>query len=177
MPRTTRRSAAALLTLAVLAVGGCGSQGDGAVPDPSSAAKTSFPSLSAASGDPTLPSMATASPAAGQVVQVAGPFDDRFRLQGLQLDGSSVKGSITITSDVSELLELQVVAGFHDASGKLLGTARFTHHLDAEHVHDEASQGASATPNQTEEFVIKAPAGIAGQVASASVGVPVLVNE
>ncbi|HIW28988.1 MAG TPA: hypothetical protein H9987_03100 [Candidatus Luteococcus avicola] len=177
MPRPTRRT---VLTaaLASLALGACSSE-EVTAPDPSSAAMTSFPSLTPASGDPTPASMATASPAAGQVVQVAGPFDDRFTLSGLTLDGSTVSGTLRITSDVSELLELQVVAGFHDASGRLLGTSRFTHHLDGAHTHEEASAapGASVDPHPSEEFEIKAPAGIASKVVSASVGVPVLVNE
>lgn len=117
----------------------------------------------------------------GSVVQVKGPFDDRLTLDQLAYDGRQVTGRVTITSDVSELLELQVLAGFHDADGRLIGTARFTHHLDGAHDHGGAEQESPAAPASTaqpsEEFTIAVPQELRGRARSATVAVPVLVNE
>lgn len=155
---------------ATLLVRGAG-PGTDEVPDPASAARTAFPGLAAAGGDPELPGLAAARPAPGTVEVVAGPFDDRLDLGGLRLDDDSVTGTVTVTSDVSELIELQVVAGFYDAGGTLLGTGRFTHHAgDQEHGH-------AGPPSEEETFEVAVPEDLGGTVVSAAVGVPVLVNE
>ena len=85
----------------------------------------------------------------------AGPFDDRFLLENLAFDGASVSGAVRVTSDVSAVLDLEVVAGFYDDKGALLGTGRFVHHL----VDDGSHSGA---PEELVTFTI---------------AVPVLVNE
>ncbi|MBC7723951.1 MAG: hypothetical protein H7146_04265, partial [Burkholderiaceae bacterium] len=87
----------------------------------------------------------------------------------LSFDGATVSGAVRITSDVSDLLELEVVAGFYDVDGTLLGTDRFVHHLGDE-VHD-------GPPVESEAFTIAVPAPLAGRVGAVAVGVPVLVNE
>ncbi len=164
-------TAGAVGVAATLLVRGAGSQAE-ALPDPASAVRTEFPGLTAATGDPDLPGLATAHPEPGSVGVVAGPFDDRFELSGLELaDDGTVTGTVTITSDVSALIELEVLAGFYDADGELLGTGRFTHHegLDA---HSHAGR-----PSQDEEFEIEVPGHLDSAVAAAAVGVPVLVNE
>lgn len=164
--------AVAIAVLLVLATAGTwwAFQGSGGAGDPQSAAKTSFPDLQPATGPPGLPSLETLSPRAGQVVQAAGPFDDRFRLRQLTFDGTTVRGSAEITSDVSELLEFEALAGFYDRSGKLVGTGRHVYHLDADHGHDAEGELAH-------EFSIAVPQNLRGAAVSAAVGVPVLVNE
>lgn len=141
------------------------------VPDPASAARTELPGLTAPTGDPELPGLAAADPAPGTVAVVEGPFDDRLDLTGLTLADDAVTGVVTVTSDVSELIELQVLAGFYDADGRLLGTGRYTHHAsDEEHGH-------AGPPSQEEPFEIEVPGDLDGTAVSAAVGVSVLVNE
>ena len=65
-------------------------------------------------------------------------------MDGLRLDAAGVHGSATITSDVSDILELEVVAGFYDDQGRLLGTGRFVHHLDEGTGHATRSPGHPA---------------------------------
>jgi hypothetical protein len=102
---------------------------------------------------------------------VAGPFDDRLRMRHLDLAGDVVAGSVDVTSDVSDILELQVLAGFYDRHGSLLGTGRFVHHLVEDgHQH-------TGPPEEEVDFRIAAPQRIRDRVAAAAVGVPVLVNE
>lgn len=174
--RTTAVSVAAALALA-----GCGGAGNGgsaasSTPTPSTSPSpvmvTSFPDLPAPTGEPDLPGIAAAAPAsAGSVGHIPGPFDDRVQLGPLTFDGQRVVGSLDVTSDVSDLLELQVLAGFYDASGTLIGRGRFTHHLDEETHHDDGP------PSEHEAFTIAVPKKLHGQAVSAAVGVPVLVNE
>jgi hypothetical protein len=165
------------VVLAALALSACSTaapEGGGAAApgaSPSPVVTTSFPDLPAPTGDPELPGLATAAPAAGTVGRVPGPFDDRFRLAGLRFDGRAVSGGLDVTSDVSDLLELQVLAGFYDARGRLIGQGRFTHHLD-EDTHQD-----SGPPSEHERFSITVPARLRGKAVAAAVGVPVLVNE
>jgi len=142
--------------------------------DPQSAARTALPDLTPASGPPTLESLETVAPAPGQVVQAAGPFDDRFRLSGLRFDGRTLTGTATVTSDVSEILELEAVAGFYDRDGRLLGTARDVYHLDESAGGHAEHEG---TPDERHPIRITVPAPLRGQAVAAAVGIPVLVNE
>ena len=145
-----------------------------ALPDPAAAVRTSFPDLQPAAAEPPLAGMAQLSPAPGSVVQAPGPFDDRLVLDGLTLDDRGVHGSALVTSDVSEILEFEAVAGFYDADGRLLGTGRFVHHLDESAVDPAEHTGL---PDEREEFSIPFPADLPGTAVSAAVGLPVLVNE
>ena len=141
--------------------------------DPATAARTSFPDLVPATGEPPLPSLVTLRPPAGTVAQAAGPFDDRFRFGRLRFDGRTVRGTTTITSDVSDLLELEVLAGFYDADGTLLGTAREVYHLD----ESRPETGHEGVPEEARTFAIAVPRQLRGEAVAAAVGVPVLVNE
>jgi hypothetical protein len=148
-------------------------------PEPASdlaavAARTSFPGLEPAASEPQLPGLTALRPRPGEVVQAAGPFDDRFLLRDLRLDAGTLYGSAQITSDVSDVLEFEALAGFYDEQGRLLGTGRFVHHLDEGHVHEGEQAGP---PSELAEFSIPVPAEAAGRAVSAAVGVPVLVNE
>lgn len=183
--RRPSSSAVAALLLGLLGLLGtataCGASGEdddgrgSAAPvEPSTVMQTSFPDLPAPTGEPTLAGIDAATPGVGDVVTVPGPFDDRFTLADLDVREGEVTGHLTIVSDVSDVLELQVLAGFYDAGGDFLGTGRATYHLD------EATEDGSSTegpPSELEEFTIKAPSRYAARVASAAVGVPVLVNE
>ncbi len=136
-------------------------------------ARTRLTEPAVATGDPEPAGLRTARPTAGRVVRLAGPFDDRYRLRDVRLatERGAVSGTLRVTSDVSDLLELQVVAGFYDRQGRYLGLGRFTHHLEeGGHTHE-------GPPSETEAFTVRAPAGVRDRVASASLGVPVLVNE
>ena len=127
---------------------------------PPFAVATTLPGLAAPTGEPQLASIARLHPTAGAVVPAAGPFDDRFVLQDLRFDGARVSGIVDVTSDVSEVLELQVLAGFYDTNGALLGTDPTT-----------------GTPQEHTVFSIAVPAEFTGRAVSVSLGVPVLVNE
>ena len=181
---TTRRIAAAVAVAVVAAViGGAGAWalsgqdlGDRSQaarvhpPDPAAAARTDFPGLQHAAGEPDLPDLRTVHPRPGSVATLAGPFDDRFELSALQLGTRAVTGRLHVTSDVSDLLELQVLVGFYDDRGSLLGTGRYVHHLVEEHAH-------AGSPSEVEDFRVAIPGRIRDRVASAAVGVPVLVSE
>jgi hypothetical protein len=165
-----------LITLLVLLVAGAawlGLRSTSGAGDPQAAARTSFPDLQPATGAPTLASLATLEPAAGSVVEAPGPFDDRFRLQRLRFDGTTVSGTATITSDVSDILELEAVAGFYDRAGVLIGTGRDVYHLDESTV-DPSHAGV---PDEAHPISIRVPPELAGRAVSAAVGIPVLVNE
>ena len=118
-----------------------------------------------------LRSVAEAHPSPGTVVRAEGPFDDRFTITRLRLRPTAVTGVLTVTSDVSDLLELQVLAGFYDRRGRLLGTGRHVHHGPQHH------EDSTGPPSEVERFSVTVPRRLRGEVVSAAVGVPVLVNE
>ena len=134
------------------------------------AARTSFPGLPPAASEPDLPGLHAPGPGKGKALQGPGPFDDRFVLEGLVFDGSAVSGTVRATGATSELLDLQVLAGFYDDKGSLLGTARFDHHLGTEEPHADA-------PAEHTEFTISVPMEYQDAAVSAAVGVPVFVTE
>lgn len=170
LPLPAAALSSALLALTLLA--GCAAAPAAGPASNAGAARTELPGLAAPTGEPDLPSLQGLHPQPGQVVRAAGPFDDRFVVEGLTFDGHAVTGRVRVTSDVSDLLELQVLAGFYDAGGHWLGTARFEQHADGETGHQHAGP-----PSETQAFSVAAPADLAGTAVSAAVGVPVLVNE
>lgn len=167
-----RRSfAGAVFAAGLVLLAGCSAPAGEAGPAPAQpVVKTDLPGLTAPSGDPDLPSLHEARPSAGAAEQVAGPFDSRFELDGLVFDGSAVSGTVRITSDVSDVIDLMVLAGFYDADGRLLGTASFEHHGEGDHAH-------VGPPNEDEAFSIEVPEELRDTAVSAAVGIPVLVNE
>jgi hypothetical protein len=167
-----------LLTLAVVVVLGAagtwlalraGAPGT----DPATAARTTFPDLQPVAEEATLSSLQGLRPAAGTVVEAPGPFDDRFHFDRLRFDGTTVRGTTTITSDVSDLLELEVLAAFYDEEGALLSTARDTYHLDESHPGSDHA----GVPAEARTFAIAVPEGLREDAVAAAVGVAVLVNE
>ena len=116
------------------------------------------------------PARLPAVPAAGTVSVQPGPFDDRFSLAGTRLAGAAVTTSVTVESDVSEIIVLETQADFYDAAGALLGSARATHEDD--HGDGEAHTAAEAVPLR-----MPADPAYAARVHSAVLSVPALVNE
>ena len=151
----------------------CTDEDPAASTDPTSAAVTTFSGLAAPSGDALLLGLDTAAPTPGAVVQVPGPFDDRFTLDELAVHDGVVTGDLTVTSDVSELLELEVQVAFYDDDGRFLGSASSVRHHDESQGHEEAGP----PPEESEPFRVVAPRRFADRVSAAAVGVPVLVNE
>jgi hypothetical protein len=134
-------------------------------PDRATAAVTAFPGLVRPTAEPTPAAILRAHPRPGAVLQAEGPFDDRFTLARLALRDATVTGTLTVTSDVSEVIDLQVLVGFYDARGGLLGTGSWEKH------------GEGARPDEVVRFTVAAPDAVRGRVAAAAVSVPVLVNE
>ena len=122
-------------------------------------------------GDPELPGLRDLSPAPDSVGRLDGPFDDRFTATGVRFDGGALRGRITITSDVSEILALQVLGGFYAADGTYLGEARW------DFVPPEDEHHAEGHPEESVAFVVKVPSALRAKAASASYGVTNLVNE
>lgn len=135
------------------------------------AVQSSFPGLPTPSEAPGLASLSDVHPTPGDIAEAKGPFDDRFEFRDVAVADGAVTGAVVVTSDVSDVLDLEVVAGFYSSDGRLIGSDRFVHHL-VEH-----GEESGAPPNERQEFRIAIPAGLAERVASYSVSVPVLVNE
>ena len=127
-------------------------------------------SLTAAAVSSPVPEAVAPAPARGQVVQGAGPFDDRFTLAGLALADGKVTGELDITSDVSEILVLEMHVAYYDAAGTLLGRQ-----TQIERGEDHAA--AVGVPDETVSVSILAPTRYRAAVSSALLTVPVLVNE
>ena len=138
---------------------------------PASAARTALPGLTPATGEPTLPGFDTARPAVGTIARVSGPFDDRYSWSELRLGAGRLSGVLTVTSDVSDLLELEVVVGFYDAHGALLGLRRAVRHHT---MHEDTESGV---PEESQRVVVDAPHRFRRLAVAAAIGVPVLVNE
>lgn len=163
---------AALALIAGMAAVGATTGGGEAEASPSRpTVATEFPGYSPASGEPELAILNDLQPPAGTVARAEGPFDDRFEWLDLQLTPDAVSGSVNITSDVSELLELEVHAGFYDSSGELIGTGTWV--LSAE-AHEA---GHSGPHEDHQEFEVPVPENIRGRATAAAVGIPILVNE
>lgn len=132
--------------------------------------QATFAELDPPNADPELESLGQVHPRPGQIVPAAGPFDDRFVLEDLAFDGGTVSGAVRVTSDVSDVLDLEVLAGFYDAGGVLVGSGRFVHHLIEDTTH-------TGLPEERQEFTIAVPSVLASRAVAVSIGVPVLVNE
>ena len=164
---------AGLLAGAVLAV----TLGAGCSPAPSASAPAtsnapvSFP---APKTPPAPAALLNPAPAAGEVRLEPGPFTDRVALTGLRLDAAAgvVHGHLTITSDVSDVLALDIRAAFYGADGKLLGTGTFHYQEEGD---GEEHKHAPATHGGIDIAVAAAPA--TNGATSAVLSIPVLVNE
>ncbi len=154
-----RRPLSLLLLPLLLTAAGCSASEPSVQPLPVAAAVSAAVDL-APTGPPVV---------AGRVEQGPGPFDDRFTLAGLALTDGVVRGELTVTSDVSEVIVLEVHAQFFDRSGAVLGTVT--------QVVRPGETPAGQLPD--EHVAVQVPADPAHRelAVAARVWVPVLVNE
>ncbi|MEV0414122.1 hypothetical protein AB0I68_25730 [Streptomyces sp. NPDC050448] len=178
-----RGAAAALAATAFLVfAAGCSGSPDadgakgGAGKPAGSAAQVAMP---APSGAPA-PAAVLAPPAKpGEIRLEPGPFTDRVQLTALTLVPAGkpgVTGHLAITSDVSDVLSLDLRAAYYDADGRLLGTGTF-------HYQEEGTDGPGGDhhdgPRAAEngiDFTVPADQ-LTGTPSSAVLSLPVLVNE
>lgn len=100
-----------------------------------------------------------------------------MRLTDLRLtDKPAVTGHLAITSDVSDVLALELRAAYYDSHGRLLGTGTFQYQEEGEAAHaTDHHEGPHAAGTGID---ITVPAEhLTGTPAAAVVSVPVLVNE
>ncbi|MFJ4653672.1 hypothetical protein ACIP5Y_20595 [Nocardia sp. NPDC088792] len=138
---------------------------------PSTIATPTVSSYSAASPAPVAAPAAAVAAAPGEIRLAPGPFTDRVAVTATRLDGPTVRGKLAVTTEVSEILALEVHAAFYDSTGHLLGTGIFQH-SDEGH----ATGGPHAPHDDGLDFEITAPPATAA-VSAAVLSIPVLVNE
>ncbi|MEV6206934.1 hypothetical protein [Kitasatospora sp. NPDC051914] len=166
------RPATAVLLSALLlgALAGC-SGAPAADPQPAPVPSLSLPAPKRAAAPAAVLS---APPGPGEVRIEDGPFTDRVRLTGLRLDGGrAVTGHLAVTSDVSDVLALELRAAFYDAHGALVGTGAF-HYQE-----EDESSGRHDGPRASGDGIdITVPAEkLTGTPSGAVLTLPVLVNE
>ncbi|MFB6955673.1 hypothetical protein ACFCYB_01230 [Streptomyces sp. NPDC056309] len=182
-PRSRTRgrvaSATAVGALVLGALTGC--SGNGQDSRPHSTASSATPSELALPTPRSAPAPAASlSPAAtpGEVRISEGPFTDRVRITKLALakGPAAVTGHLVVTSDVSDLIALELRAAYYDAQGRLLGTGTFEHAEEGEAAHAHGEHSGPQAENEGIDFTIPAK-GVQGTPAAAVVSIPVLVNE
>ncbi|MFJ8310773.1 MULTISPECIES: hypothetical protein [unclassified Streptomyces] len=163
-----RRIAPAALALALATACGSGAERADDAPGPVPAVSFGAPGRAAAPA-------AYQKLSRGEVRLEQGPFTDRVRVTGGALTGgTAVTGHLAVTSDVSELIALELRAAYYDADGKLLGTGSFQY---AEEGHDAHKGGHTpAAEGGGIDFTVPAK-GLTGTPTSAVLSIPVLVNE
>ncbi|WP_329400152.1 hypothetical protein [Streptomyces melanogenes] len=192
MNRSIRLAALALTALALTTACG-GSDGDKADAGqrPAQAEQAAAPAVTfpAPSGAPSPAATLAKVPAKGEVRLEQGPFTDRVRITKLALsekdsgkdaEKPSVTGHFAITSDVSDVLALELRAAFYDERGHLVGTGSFQYAEEG-----EAGEAAHGTPGHAGpraegagiDFTAVPKTPLKGKAASAVLSVPVLVNE
>ncbi|MFI1916647.1 hypothetical protein [Nocardia sp. NPDC020380] len=153
--------AAVLVTAAVTAC----------APSPATIATPTVNSTAAPSPAPVAAPAASVAAGPGEIRLAPGPFTDRVAVTATRLDGPTVRGKLAVTTEVSEILALEVHAAFYDSTGNLLGTAIFQH-SDEGH----AAAGPHTPHDDGLDFEITAPPATA-TVSAAVLSIPVLVNE
>ncbi|GGU00974.1 hypothetical protein [Streptomyces violascens] len=173
LSRITAPAVLAALALALVTAcgGGPGSGGDRAEDAPSPVPSVSFAAPKQAAAPAAYRKLAK-----GEVHLEQGPFTDRVKVTGGALAAAStVTGHLAATSDVSELIALELSAAYYDADGKLLGTGSFRYaeegHDDHKGAHTPAAEGPGI------DFKVQPEAPLSGTPASAVLSIPVLVNE
>lgn len=117
-------------------------------------------------------------PRAGEVLRLAGPFDESLRLDELTLEPSAgtLTGTARVLDEVSELIVLELQVAWYDQDGVLLDTSSTELGREdaeaSESVHEAGGDHDSGMP-----FTLSAPAEVRDRVASGQVYVLVLVNE
>ncbi|WP_406343782.1 hypothetical protein [Streptomyces sp. NBC_00648] len=184
MNRSIRLAALALTALALTTACG-GSDGDKADAGqrPAQAEQAAAPAVTfpAPSGAPAPAATLAKVPAKGEVRLEQGPFTDRVRITKLTLsEKPSVTGHFAITSDVSDVLALEVRAAFYDERGHLVGTGSFQYAEEGEAgeaAHGAAGHAAPRAEGAGIDFTAVPKAPLTGKATSAVLSVPVLVNE
>ncbi|MFF4789521.1 hypothetical protein ACFY2M_07065 [Streptomyces sp. NPDC001276] len=178
-PRSRTRgrvaSATAVGVLVLGALTGCSDNGQDSRPHSTASATSSELALPTPRSAPAP--AASLSPVAtpGEVRISDGPFTDRVRITKLTLakGPAAVTGHLVVTSDVSDLIALELRAAYYDAQGRLLGTGTFEHteegHAHGEHSGPQAENGGI-------DFTVPAK-GLQDTPAAAVLSIPVLVNE
>ncbi|MGW5231877.1 hypothetical protein ACWEQU_06180 [Streptomyces nodosus] len=175
-------SAPAVTALLLAALTGCTGNGSDSRHDGDHS-----PAPSATVGGLTLPSprsaptpAASLSPAAtpGEVRLSDGPFTDRVHITELALNKgpAAVTGHLVVTSDVSDLIALELRAAYYDTRGRLLGTGSFEYAEEGEAAHTHGEHTGPQAENGGIDFTIPAKA-VRGTPTAAVVSIPVLVNE
>ncbi|MEV7423585.1 hypothetical protein [Streptomyces sp. NPDC091212] len=185
MKHLTRGTAfAPAVALLVALTAGCGAGGDTGDDAREKAGEPAATATSVALPAPRSapePADTVAAPArSGEVRVEQGPFTDRVRLTGLKLTGEpAVTGHLTITTDVSHVLALEVRAAYYDDAGRLLGTGTFEYQeegAEGGHAHADAAHGGSEAGGAGIDLTVPAKK-LTGTPAAAVLSVPVLVNE
>ncbi|MFE7711069.1 hypothetical protein ACFU6I_36065 [Streptomyces sp. NPDC057486] len=177
--RLRSKPAAAAVLLTVLAMlTACGASDDAG--RTAAALPTAAPPATSLPAPRTAPApvpMLSTPPQRGKVRVEEGPFTDRVHLNRLALTGTpAVTGHLAITSDVSDVIALELRAAFYSADGRLLGTGTFEYAEEHEagghgNGHEERRAAGAGI-----DFTIPARK-LSGTPAAAVVSVPVLVNE
>ncbi|MFE6845408.1 hypothetical protein [Streptomyces sp. NPDC057686] len=182
--RNLPRGAAAALaatTFLVLAAGCSGSTdagGDrgGAGRPAGSAAPVAMPAPSGAAA----PAAVLAPPAEpGEIRVDPGPFTDRVQLTALTLGPTGkpgVTGHLAVTSDVSDVLGLELRAAYYDAAGRLLGSGTFHYQEEGADAPAPDHHEGPRAAGEGIDFTVPAE-GLSGTPSSAVLSLPVLVNE
>ncbi|WP_371653509.1 MULTISPECIES: hypothetical protein [unclassified Streptomyces] len=196
MNRSIRLAALALTALALTtACGGSGGDKADAGQRPAQAEQAAAPAVTfpAPSGAPAPAATLAKVPARGEVRLEQGPFTDRVRITKLTLsekstekasgkssEKPSVTGHFAITSDVSDVLALELRAAFYDERGHLVGTGSFQYAEEGEAgeaAHGTAGHAAPRAEGAGIDFTAVPKAPLTGKATSAVLSVPVLVNE
>ncbi|MEU6931404.1 hypothetical protein [Streptomyces sp. NPDC046374] len=181
----TRTSAATVALIAAVAalasLTGCGASGDGTGTDgvrPAAAASSAPPPSASLPAPRTAPAPAptlATRPEQGDVRVEDGPFTDRVRFTRLALlDRRAVAGHLAVTSDVSDVIALEVRAAFYGADGRLLGSGVFTY--GEEHEGEKGGHHARRAAGAGIDFSVSAK-NLGGMPVAAVLSIPVLVNE
>ncbi|WP_369776933.1 hypothetical protein [Streptomyces sp. R33] len=181
--RNLPRAAAAVLAAALLVLAaGCSgtTDADGARGGAGKPAGSAAPVAIPAPGRAPAPAAVLAPPPKpGEIRLEPGPFTDRVQLTALTLAPAGkpgVTGHLAITSDVSDVLSLELRAAYYDADGRLLGTGTFHYQEEgADAPAGDHHEGPRAGGDGI-DFTVPAEQ-LSGTPSSAVLSLPVLVNE
>ncbi|MGW0885090.1 hypothetical protein [Streptomyces sp. NPDC002671] len=172
----TKAAALGLLVPALVALAGCSGHSDHPG-DPKPRASAAGVALPAPRTEPAPAPTLSPAPRKGEVRIEDGPFTDRLRLKSLTLtDKPAVTGHLVITSDVSDVLALELRAAYYDSHGRLLGTGTFQYQEEGEDAQGNEQHKGPRAAGDGIDFTVPAKH-LTGTPAAAAVSIPVLVNE
>ncbi|KPI33863.1 hypothetical protein OV450_6255 [Actinobacteria bacterium OV450] len=180
MRHLTRGAAAApAASLLALAVGCSGSPDGGDAGAGKPARSAAAVALPAPSGAPAPAAVLTPPAKTGEVRVEQGPFTDRVRLTALALAPAGkpgVTGHLAVTSDVSDVLALDLRAAYYDADGRLLGTGTFHYQEEGADASGADHHDGPRAAGDGIDFTVPADQ-LTSTPASAVLTLPVLVSE